>query len=281
MNKTQYIEQITGIPTRKLADANAKPVDVNINNISNVDKVDKVPLGATPVGEPQAIRLEPVSSSLESATPSPSAQEDSFGGDCFSQEGVSRGAPPETETTQMLALHNQIKRAVVTLWQRPEKRTKYTVTITFTLTTGEQVQFNASMTNDIGNFQKYLPYESSDYIWEKLVKPYHKECLSHKQPHYMGKFWHNDRTAGGKPIEPYTGATLHFDNESKAWRVRIRFHDWEDIFLLSTNRLTEAQKKSGVHAMAIWNKPITRQSWSQRQQASQHNVASIKGRKQK
>ena len=123
----------------------------------------------------------------------------------------------------------------------------------------ENVDFIATLTSDLGNFKKYHPEESREYIhnWSMSARNDIKEQFGVKP--YMGKFHANNGWVPGmsqvNQIEPWTACLLWYDKDKRVYRCLIRLYDWEEIFELTDDSVTEKQKKTNVKAQKLWYNP--------------------------
>lgn len=180
-------------------------------------------------------------------------------------------APPKHITSKV------IKRAVVQYYHNEgsarlhERKIKVRLNCLF----GDKeknVEFIATMTNDLGNFKKYHPEESREFIQALAMQARSdlKSTLNVKP--YMGKFhmnhgWRKDASQVNQ-IEPWTCALLWYNHQIKRYQVLVRIYDWEEIFELGDDTITEKQKKTNLRAQKLWYNPehlnlIRPQTWAQ------------------
>lgn len=123
----------------------------------------------------------------------------------------------------------------------------------------ETAEFIAVVTNDLGNFKKYHPEESRDWIQKQVdqVRKEFKDLYGNKP--YMGKFhlnrgWlHNQERIN--QIEPWSAAVLAYNPMDKKYRCFVTIYDYMNIFVLDRQGLTANQIRANIHSQARWTNP--------------------------
>ena len=183
--------------------------------------------------------------------------------------GDSTGVPETVLNSDM------INRAVIQLFDNgPKSRQRFKLRVRFNLVDKENPEFIAAVSQDMRNFKKYIPAECYDDIVEmaRTLRIQVKEGFGDYP--YIGKFhfnngWSTTTQKGYIQIEPHTFAGAWFDTHHQGWDCFVKVYDWFTKISLSNEYLTDAQKKKGVIAQAVWSNPkyntIERpKTWAQR-----------------
>lgn len=160
---------------------------------------------------------------------------------------------------------NHIKRAVIQFYHNQgqnklqERKLKIRLNCDFGDGKEENVEFIATMTQDLGNFKKYHPEESREHIhaWAMASR---SDIKKHYDVNaYMGKFHMNNGWRKGmsqvNQIEPWTSALLWYDKMSRTYRCLVKIYQWEEIFELTDETVTDKQRKTNVKAQKLWYNP--------------------------
>lgn len=124
----------------------------------------------------------------------------------------------------------------------------------------EAVEFIAALTQDLGNFKKYHPEHSREFIqaWTMLCRNEIKGKYDVKP--WMGKFHNNGgwdhKGTKFNEIEPWTACVVWYDRTARLYRALVRIYDWEEMFELRADTVTEKQLKANVKAQAVWHNPL-------------------------
>jgi hypothetical protein len=172
----------------------------------------------------------------------------------------------------------QVKRAVVQFYhnqgQGNKQERKLKVRLNCDFGSGEEnIDFIATLTNDLGNFKKYHPEESREFIqdWAMTNRSVIRKTYTTKP--YMGKFHENNGWRKGlsqiNQIEPWTGCLLWYDAQAKAYIGLIRIYQWEEIFELEQDKITDRQRQTNLKAQKLWFNPehlniIRPKTWAQK-----------------
>lgn len=168
-------------------------------------------------------------------------------------------SPPDVITDQ------HIKRAVIQYYQNAgaNKLQKHKLKVRLNCDFGdgeESVEFIAALTQDLGNFKKYHPEQSKEYI-QSLVDSSRKQIKQSMEvtPH-MGKFhnntgWNSQGTQFNQ-IEPWTACLVWYDKLARQYKCWIRIYQWEEVFELRTDTVTDKQLKANVKAQTLWHNPL-------------------------
>lgn len=160
---------------------------------------------------------------------------------------------------------DHIKRAVVQFYHNQgesktqERKLKIRLNCDFGSGKEENVDFIATLTNDLSNFKRYHPPESQEYIhaWTMSSRKQIKDKFDVKA--YMGKFHDNAGWQQGKArtnqIEPWTACLLWYNKNTRTYFCLIRIYDWEGLFELTDENINEKQKKTNLKAQKLWYNP--------------------------
>jgi hypothetical protein len=169
-------------------------------------------------------------------------------------------SPPAFITSQ------QIKRAIVQFYHNQgnakvqERKLKIRLNCDFGQDKEENIDFIATLTTDLSNFKKYHPAESKEYIHNWVMNCRSQIKKSTGVNAYLGKFHENHGFRPGKSqvnqIEPWTACLLWYDKEKRVYRCLIKLYDWEEVFELSDDMITDKQKKTNLRAQKLWYNPL-------------------------
>ena len=124
----------------------------------------------------------------------------------------------------------------------------------------EAVEFIAALTQDLGNFKKYHPAESKEFIqeWTDVARSEIRQKYDVK-PH-LGKFHNNGGwdTKGTQfnQIEPWCACIVWYDRAARVYRALVRIYEWQELFELKSDTITDKQLKVNVKAQALWHNPL-------------------------
>lgn len=151
-----------------------------------------------------------------------------------------------------------VKRAVVQLWQNQDSRIEYKLKIRLNMDFGsgeEHAEFIAPITKDWSNFVKYHPAESKEAMieWARNQRQAIKD-IGIKS--YQGKFslnqgWRDKPNYNQK--EPWTACVVWYNPKPAKWYALVRVYAWEEIFELTKDGLTQSQSK--CKGQKIWMNP--------------------------
>ena len=169
---------------------------------------------------------------------------------------------PTSPNDLIKSLH--IKRAVVQYYQNTQstqlQKHKLKVRLNCDFGEGEEsVEFIAALTQDLGNFKKYHPECSRDYMqqWTEGTRNAIKKAYDVKA--YMGKFHNNNgwRSQGSQvnQIEPWTAVLVYYNRVTRSYWAVVRIYQWEDVFELGTENITAKQIKTNLKAQKLWYNP--------------------------
>lgn len=193
--------------------------------------------------------------------------------DSSSQQDQAPTSPPAHITSK------HIKRAVIQFYHNQgqtklqERKLKIRLNCDFGDGQEENVEFIATLTNDLGNFKKFHPEASREHIhaWAMASR---RDIKKHYEVNaYMGKFHMNNGWRSGRSqvnqIEPWTGALLWYDKISRTYHCLVKLYQWEEIFELTDETITDRQRKTNVRAQKLWYNPehnnlIRPLTWAQR-----------------
>jgi hypothetical protein len=177
-----------------------------------------------------------------------------------------------------LIASNHIKRAVVQYYQNTGsnqlQKHKLKIRLNCDFGEGEEShEFIAALTQDLGNFKKYHPEESRDYIqaWvddtRKLVKQQF-EVKAHLGKFHSNGGW-NSKHAQVNQIEPWTACLVWYNRQTRTYWSAIKVYAWEEIFELGSDTLNDRQIKANVKAQKLWYNPqhlnlVRPKTWAQK-----------------
>jgi hypothetical protein len=158
-----------------------------------------------------------------------------------------------------------VKRAVVQYYQNTHSKQlqKHKLKIRLNCDFGdgeENVEFIAALTQDLGNFKKYHPECSRDYMqqWTEGTRQTIKKAYGVKA--YMGKFHNNNgwKQQGSQvnQIEPWTAVLVYYNRDTRSYWAVVRIYQWEDVFELGTDSITAKQTLSNLKAQKLWYNPM-------------------------
>lgn len=208
---------------------------------------------------------------LAKATPEARGQEEAEP-DFSHHEYQAPTSPPE------LIASKHIKRAIIQYYQNEgaNQLQKHKLKIRLNCDFGdgeESVEFIAALTQDLGNFKKYHPEDSREYIqsWvddtRKLVKNNY-EVKAHLGKFHNNSGW-NHKHAQVNQIEPWTGCVVWYNRQTRSYWCAVKVYAWEEIFELGTDTLSDKQIKVNVKAQKLWYNPehlnlVRPKTWAQK-----------------
>ena len=172
-----------------------------------------------------------------------------------------------------------IKRAVIQFYHNQgqsklqERKLKMRLNCDFGDEKEESIEFIATLTNDLGNFKKYHPEESREHIHEWTMTNRSSIRAHYDVKPYLGKFHENNGWRKGKSqvnqIEPWSACLLWYDKATRTYRCLIKIYQWEEIFELTDETITDKQRKTNVKAQKLWYNPehldlVRPKTWAQK-----------------
>jgi hypothetical protein len=171
-----------------------------------------------------------------------------------------------------------IKRAVIQYYQNTHssqlQKHKLKIRLNCDFGEGEEShEFIAALTQDLGNFKKYHPEDSREYIqsWVDTSRKSIKSQFEVKA--HLGKFHNNSgwnsKKAQVNQIEPWTACLVWYNRQTRTYWALVRVYAWEEIFELTTDTLTDKQIKANVKAQKLWYNPqhlnlVRPQTWAEK-----------------
>jgi hypothetical protein len=163
-----------------------------------------------------------------------------------------------------LIASKHIKRAIIQYYQNDGKNQlqKHKLKIRLNCDFGdgaENVEFIAALTQDLGNFKKYHPEESRDWIqaWvdssRRLIKKTY-DVRAHLGKFHANAGW-NTKHAQVNQIEPWSACLVWYNRISRSYWCIVRVYAWEEAFELGTETLSDKQTKANVKAQKLWYNP--------------------------
>lgn len=167
-------------------------------------------------------------------------------------------SPPNYITDQ------HVKRAVIQYYQNQGanllQKHKLKIRLNCDFGDGEEsVEFIAALTQDLGNFKKYHPEESRVFIQDWVDDLRQGVRLQFEVKPWMGKFhsnpgW-NHRGAQFNQIEPWTACVVWYDKRARVYRCALQLYQWQGLFELNSDTVTDRQIKANVRAQKLWHNP--------------------------
>lgn len=178
----------------------------------------------------------------------------------FSQDRIQAPTSPKD-----LIRPEHVKRAILQYYQNQgvNKLQKHKLKIRLNCDFGEgeeSVEFIAALTQDLGNFKKYHPEDSKEYMQQWVDSARSDIRYRYEIKPHMGKFhnnsgWNHKGTQFNQ-IEPWTACLVWYDRDQRIYRALVRIYEWEEIFELGTDTVTDRQAKANVKAQALWHNPL-------------------------
>jgi len=171
------------------------------------------------------------------------------------EEPLDSGAGEEAP----LGPHN-VTRAYITLYVNPNKTKNLAIRVN--LTDGESAEFVCRLqkTANLTNYLKYTnEHKESARGWFKDVRTYCRDSYG-VQPQ-TGKFHLNTKQYGNSlqstQIEPLCYGSVVYNQQSTEYVAFIRLYDlWISEEELSSEYLSEAQRKGNVRGTRLWINPL-------------------------
>lgn len=137
----------------------------------------------------------------------------------------------------------------------------------------ENIEFIAALTQDLGNFKKYHPEESRDFIQEWVDDSRKKIKANLEVKPHLGKFHNNSgwKKTGQQvnQIEPWTACLLWYNKATRKYNCLVRIYAWEELFELDTESMTDKQIKTNMKSQKLWYNPehlnlVRPKTWAQK-----------------
>lgn len=155
-----------------------------------------------------------------------------------------------------LAIH----RAIIQLHVNENSRVKHKLKVRLNADFGqgiENIDFICALTKDLGNFKKYSPEQSREFI-HTWVDDIRQRCRELGIKPYMGKFHSNQGwQQGGERTnekEPWCAAVLWYEPLRRQYVAAVRIYQWEWYGDLGKDSISD--KQVSVRAQTLWVNPL-------------------------